>query len=122
MTTVPVLRQLKQLILTQLSLGLALAILAWPLGGLQLSASFAVGVVLMSINVAGLAWGWWRIVTQKTIAWSVLIIVIKYAVLLGSTYYLARLPGFNAVGAGLGIASFVIAALIWAVILQKEKS
>lgn len=71
-------------------------------------------------NMAGLAWLWWRVFTQKTIAWTVLIIVIKYAVLLSSIFYMAKAEWFSVTLAGLGIASFLIAVLIWAVALERS--
>jgi hypothetical protein len=52
---------------------------------------------------------------KKSIAWTVMIIVIKYAVLLGSIFFLARTNWFSPLGAGLGILSFIVAAFILAV-------
>lgn len=72
----------------------------------------------MLINLAGISWAWWRILEKKPVAWTVMLIVIKYAVLLSSIYFLAHAPWFNAMGAGLGIASFLIAILIFAGWLQ----
>jgi hypothetical protein len=84
------------------------------LGGVQLGASIAVGGVLMLINLVLLAWSWLRLMEKKSIAWTVLIIVIKYAVLLASVFYFIRLDWFVPIGAGFGISSFVVAALIMA--------
>lgn len=115
-------QNLKLLALTQLLVGALLSPVLGFFGSFQLGASFAMGAGLMLLNVGLLAWVWWRILTQKTIAWTLIVIVIKYAVVLGTIYDLARREWFNPVGAGLGIASFIIAALVTALLLeQKEK-
>ena len=82
--------------------------------GPQLGASIAVGAGLMLFNVIILGWSWHRLIAKKSIAWTVMIIVIKYAVLLGSIFYLARMNWFSLLGAGVGISSFMMAALILA--------
>lgn len=115
-------QNLKLLALAQLLVGAFFSLVLGFFGSLQLGASFAMGAGLMLLNVGLLAWVWWRILTQKTIAWTLIVIVIKYAVVLGTIYDLARREWFNPVGAGLGIASFIIAALVTALLLeQKEK-
>jgi hypothetical protein len=86
----------------------------------QLGASYAIGATLMTANLALLAWSSWRLIAKKSIAWTVMIIVIKYAVLLGSVVYFARASWFSSFGAGLGVASFVLAALVSATLLRKE--
>lgn len=43
--------------------------------------SFVVGAVLMLVNLLTIAWSWKNILAKKLIAWSVAIIVIKYAIL-----------------------------------------
>jgi hypothetical protein len=82
--------------------------------GSDAGASFAIGSVLMTLNVVALAWLWWRIFGQKTIAWTVLIIVIKYAILFASIFYLSRLSWFSTLSAGLGLVTFILPALILA--------
>lgn len=104
-------QSLKVLALLQLASGLFFTSLITFFWGVQLGASFALGSGLMLANVLLLAWTWWRILTQKRIAWTLLVIVIKYAVLLGAIFYFARSGWFNSVGVGLGIVSFVVAAL-----------
>jgi hypothetical protein len=106
----------------QFLIGVALSIAVGLIWGFQLGASFAVGVALVLGNLLVLAWAWWRLFEQKTIAWTLLIIVIKYAVLLGSIIILARMAWFRVLGAGLGVSSFVIAALVWAVIMQRQET
>ncbi len=83
----------------------------WISGRPQLAASFAVGAGLMLGNLMALAWSTWRVLAKKPVASTVLIIVIKYALLLGSVFYFARMPWFSSAGAGLGIASFMLAIL-----------
>lgn len=83
----------------------------WFSGRPQLAASFAVGAGLMLGNLMALAWSTWRVLAKKPVASTVLIIVIKYALLLGSVFYFARMPWFSSAGAGLGIASFMLAIL-----------
>lgn len=58
----------------------------------------------------------WLTVAKKSIAWNIGVIVIKYPVLLGSIVLLMRSDWFRTTGAALGIASFVLAALAWAVL------
>ena len=83
----------------------------WLSGRPQLAASFAVGASLMLGNLLALAWSTWRVLAKKPVASTVLIIVSKYALLLGSVFYFARMPWFSSAGAGLGIASFMLAIL-----------
>lgn len=89
--------------------------------GFEQGASFGAGAYLMFGNLLGLAWAWWRVIAQKTVALTVLIIVIKYAVLLSAIFYLARSPGFSVTFAGLGITSLLVSALIWALTTKNEK-
>lgn len=111
---------LKRLLALQLIVGIVIAAAIAATGGAQLGVSFAVGALLMVFNVAILGWAWNRILEKKSIAWTSGIIVIKYAVLLSSIVLLSRRPDFNAVAAGLGIGSFVIAAVIAAMSVKKE--
>ncbi len=114
-------RNLKTLALIQGIVGAALSLLVTVIWNLQLGASFAVGSSLMLFNIVLLGWTWWRILAQKTIAWTLVVIVIKYAVLLGAIFHLARTSWFSSVGAGLGISSFVLAALFYAVVSEKQE-
>ncbi len=91
-------------------------------GRAQLAASFAVGAGLMLGNLGALAWSSWRSVAKKPVASTVLIIVIKYAILLGSVFYFSRMDWFSAFGAGLGIASFILAILGSAIATQNTES
>ncbi|MBX3020489.1 MAG: hypothetical protein KF799_02330 [Bdellovibrionales bacterium] len=112
-------RSLSRLAVAQMLVGALGTLLIGLFAGLHQGASFGAGAALMLGNMVALAWGWWRVITQKTIAWTVLIIVIKYAVLLSTIYFLARAPWFNVALAGFGVTSFVLAALLWA-ITSKE--
>jgi hypothetical protein len=110
---IPILN-LNQLAFIQIVVGAAAAVFAGWLFGPRLGASTAIGAGLMLFNVVFLGWSWQRLMAKKSIAWTVMIIVIKYAVLLGSVFFLARTNWFIPLGAGLGILSFVVAALILA--------
>lgn len=114
------LRNLSRLAFIQLLFAVLGSGVVGYLWGFHQGASFAIGAALMLGNMIGIGWAWWRVITQKTIAWTVLIIVIKYAVLLSSIFYLGREPWFNVALAGAGITSFLLAALVWAV-TSKEK-
>lgn len=104
----------------QLAMTVLVSALGYAIGGFQLGASLGIGAGLMLFNVIGIGWIWQRLMMKKSIAWTLLIIVIKYAVLLGSIFYLARQEWFSSLGAGLGISSFVIAALVMAFIFRKD--
>jgi len=112
---------LRALALIQFLVGVLAAGLGLAFGGFSLGASIALGAGLMLFDVVVLGWSWKRLIAKKSIALTVGIIVIKYAILLGSIYYLAREDWFSALGVGLGIASFMGAALILA-ILSRERS
>jgi hypothetical protein len=111
---------LKLLAAIQLALGVVISLLGLGFGSFQLGASIAIGSGLMLFNLIGLGWSWQRLMAKKSIAWTLVIIVIKYAVLLGSIFFLAREQWFSSLGAGLGISSFVLAALIMALIFRKD--
>ena len=114
-------QNLRFLILIQTAVGLVLALASGVFGNLQLGASIAIGSTLMLLSVLVHGWTWYSLLAKKSIAWNVLIIVIKYAVLLGSIFYLARTEGFSVLGVGLGIASFMVATLILALINQRQE-
>jgi hypothetical protein len=111
---------LKHLAGIQLVLTVLVSAIGCALGGLQLGASLGIGAGLMLLNVVGIGWIWQRLMMKKSIAWTLLIIVIKYAVLLGSIFYLARQEWFSSLGAGIGISSFMVAALVMAFIFRKD--
>lgn len=112
---------LKLLVAVQLLIGVSFGAVCSFLWGPQLGASFAIGAALMLINIFFLSWSFWRILAQKTIAWTLLVIVIKYTVLLGSVFYLARTSWFRPIGAAIGITSFVLAALLTALFSNKNE-
>jgi peptidoglycan/LPS O-acetylase OafA/YrhL len=114
-------RNLKWLLGFQVLFGAVFALVGGWLGGFQLGASMALGAGLMLLNLSMLAWSTWRMFTKKSIAWTSSLIVIKYAVLLGTLFYFSRTGWFDLFGIGLGIASFLIAVLALAVIQPKEK-
>lgn len=105
---------LKRLALVQTLALILLSSVVSAIGGVQLGASFAVGMGLMGANLLLLAWFWGRIVAKKSFALTSGIIVVKYTVLLGAIFFLTREAWFHALGAGLGMAAFIVSALIQA--------
>lgn len=98
-----------QMILTVVG-GLLLAFFYAP----QQALSFAVGsfIILTSFSFFGLGFG--MIFQKKLIALAVLIIVFKYAILGIIIYTLVRLSWFDPLWFALGVASFMISALGYA--------
>jgi len=103
---------LKKLLGVQLGAGLVFISAATAIGGLQLGASFALGFAIMLGNLLTIGWLLDRLFRKKSFAWCTMVIVIKYPVLLGAIFVLAREPWFHLVGVGLGLASCVFTALI----------
>jgi hypothetical protein len=112
---------LKYLLLSQALIGALTAGIGGLIVNLQLGASIAVGAAFMLFTVLVFAWSWQRIFAKKSIAWTVLIIVFKYAFILDSIFLLMRTNWFSPLGAALGIASFTIAALVFAVVDQRKR-
>lgn len=88
--------------------------------GLQLAASFCIGAGAMWVNYLVIGWTSWRTLAKKSIAWTTAIIVIKYAVLLGTLFFVVRRPWFSVLAAGIGIGSFVFSALLGAVLMNQK--
>lgn len=76
-----------------------------------ISASVGSGVIL--INFLLLGWGWGLIFRKKLIALSVGIIVFKYAILGIIIFRIVKQPWLDPLWFCLGVASFVITALIY---------
>lgn len=89
-------------------------------GGFSLAASFALGALVMGLSTATMAWTTARMMAQKTFALTAAIIVIKYAVLLGTLYYLSQTDWLRPFAVVCGVSSFMISALIFAVFERKE--
>ena len=115
-----ILRSLSSIAAFQAAIILVTCGTLWYLGRPQLAASFALGAGLMLLNLGALAWSSWRMISKKPVALTVGVIVIKYALLLGSVFYFARTSWFDSIGAGLGIASFMLAVLGSALFAKKE--
>lgn len=120
MPTIPA-PSLRLFLILQFLIGGLLALSGTRLGSPQLGASIGAGAALVLLNTALIGWIWRRLMAQKTIAWTMLVIVIKYAVLLTSIYYLTRLDWFNPIGAGVGISSFMLAALALAYFFKRAE-
>src|SRR5262249_12470182 len=113
---------LRNMTLIQIAVGAAISGIGAWIWGYRLGASIAIGSGLLLFNMCVLAWYWGRLTAQKTIAWTLVGIVIKYTVLLGSLYYLTRTEWFVPLGAGAGIASFMVTALIMAALHQYRET
>ena len=111
---------LKSLFFIQCTIGASLAAAVWLRFGPQLGASFGSGALIMLANFVLLAWIWSRFLAKKSIAWTIMIIVIKYTVLLGAIFLLTQKAWFHVLSCGLGMATFVMTALVQAAVLKKE--
>lgn len=112
---------LKLLVLTQVFLTLLFSAGGYLLGGQYLAASIGLGGGVMVLNLGVVAWVWRGNFDKKSIAWTSLVIVIKYAVLLASMMLLLQTEWFLPLGAGLGVASFALTALIFALLYYKKE-
>ena len=122
MIPLPPIELFKRLAIAQVLIGVFGAAGFAAVYGPASGASFLVGTLIMLTTVVSLAWIGWRVFTQKSVAWTVVGIISKYAVLLGSIYSLTRTAWFNVAAGGLGIASFVIPALVTAVLTPEKES
>ncbi|MFS4458936.1 hypothetical protein [Bdellovibrio sp. HCB2-146] len=77
--------------------------------------SYAAGSGLIFLTFVLLAWGWSLIFSKKMIALAIGIIVFKYAILGIIIYTLVKLSWFTPLWFALGVASFAISALIYAI-------
>ncbi len=111
---------LKSLFFIQCAIGASLTVAVYLWLGPQLGASFGSGALVMLANLLMLAWIWSRFLAKKSIAWTVMIIVIKYTVLLGAIFLLTQKAWFHVLSCGLGMATFVMTALVQAAVLKKE--
>ncbi|MGE4131386.1 MAG: hypothetical protein AB7F86_07090 [Bdellovibrionales bacterium] len=111
---------LKFLLLIQAAVGLSITFLYWILLDWWRGASFGLGALAMWVNLFLIAWVWDRLIAKKSIAWTVLVIVMKYTILLGGIFLLTRTSWFHSMSAGLGMASFVIVVLIQMAALMRE--
>ncbi|WP_347355647.1 hypothetical protein [Bdellovibrio sp.] len=91
--------------------GLLLGLFAAP----QHSYSFISGslVIFLSFLMAGVAWV--LIFSKKLVALAIGIIVFKYAILGIIIFKLVALPWFDTLWFALGVASFILSALAYAV-------
>ena len=91
------------------------ALLLWQLAGSQQGASFAVGsgVIVLSFYLLGIGYG--LIFKKKMIALAISIIVFKYAILGIIIFAIAKLLWFDPLWFSMGVASFVLSAMSYAV-------
>jgi hypothetical protein len=71
------------------------------------------GMLLLSIFLMGIGWG--LIFQKKLIALAVSVIVFKYAILGIIIFTIVGLPWFNPLWFAIGVASFVMSAIIYAI-------
>jgi uncharacterized membrane protein (GlpM family) len=95
--------------------------LLWLIEDPHLAASFGLGALAMGLSTAVMGWTTVRTMQQKTFALTALIIVIKYAVLLGTLYYVSQTEWLRPFALVCGVASFMISALLFAVFERNEK-
>lgn len=120
-------QNLRWLLLGHVGLSLGLSILLRIYAGSDYAWSYIAGSITVAVSFVGMAWSSWRMLDpegagQKSIAPTVSLIVIKYAVLLGLVYYVTRQDWLRPVGFAVGIFTFSIAALVYAVgDSRKEK-
>lgn len=80
----------------------------------QHAASFAAGGLVIALSFFLLGIGWKLIFEKKLIALAIGIIVFKYAILGIIIFKLTKLSWFNTLWFALGVASFVLSALGYA--------
>lgn len=106
------------------------ALVTAVLGGLLLifsaaqhSYSFVAGATIILISVLLLGISWKLIFQKKLIALAVMIIVFKYAILGIIIFKLMKLPWFEPLWFALGVSSFILSALAYAIqeALSEEK-
>lgn len=96
---------------------MGLVTLFWDI---QLGASFGLGSLLMLVNLVFLSWVWNRLIDKKAIAWTALLIVIKYTVLLGAIFFLTQKAWFHVLSAGLGMVTFIGTCLAQIAFTNRE--
>ena len=117
----PPLHQLKIFVAAQCLVGLlGTAVAAWSRGGFA-AASFAAGAAVVLWSLVSLAWIAWRVLAQKSVAWTVVAIISKYAIFLSSIYVLTRTAWFDVTAGAVGVASFILAALVGAVFTREKE-
>lgn len=89
-------------------------------GNFQLGASYAFGSGLMLVNLVFLSWVWNRLIDKKAIAWTAVLIVIKYTVLLGAIFYLSQKAWFHVLSAGLGMVTLIGTSLAQVAFTHRE--
>lgn len=116
---------MKIIILTQLLVLILGSLVVSFYTGAEETRGYAIGAGLILINfvVMGISWG--QIFKKKYIALSILAIVSKYAILAAILYYLVKHLRVSLLWFSLGIGSFVMSAVIYALIMafknEEEK-
>ncbi|MGE5086751.1 MAG: hypothetical protein ACM3MG_10655 [Bacillota bacterium] len=84
--------------------------------------SFLVGSGLILLSFFLLGTGWALIFQKKLIALAVGIIVFKYAILGIIIFTIVKQPWFDPMWFAMGVASFVLSAIYYAVMKSREES
>lgn len=113
--------KLSHILVSQSLVGVAASLVGAGIWGVQLGASIAIGATMMWVSVVLHGWLWHFLTVKNSIAWSVMVIVFKYAVLLESIYLLSQTQWFSFLGLGVGIASICLTALITLLIDRKKE-
>ncbi|WII73010.1 hypothetical protein QJS83_03880 [Bdellovibrio sp. 22V] len=106
---------MKSILITQIFVialgGLLLGLFAAP----PQAYSYMAGSGTIFLSFLLLAWGWGLIFQKKLVALSIGIIVFKYAILGIIIFKLTALPWFDTLWFAIGVASFILAAFVYAV-------
>ena len=81
--------------------------------------SFALGSIVMGLNVLALVWTWGQIIDKKAIALAAVVIVLKYAILGAIIYIVVTQQSISITGFLIGFAT-VAPTLIGLALLQKR--
>jgi hypothetical protein len=98
---------------------LGVGLVTW-VGGVQPGASYGIGAGLMLANLFFLSWVWNRLIDKKAIAWTAVLIVIKYTVLLGAIFLLSQKAWFHVLSAGLGMVTLIGTSLAQVAFTHRE--
>ncbi|QDK36101.1 hypothetical protein [Bdellovibrio sp. NC01] len=112
---------MKITLLSQLALTLLGSLALWIFAAPDQAGSYLAGSGLLSLSFLLLGWGWGLIFQKKLIALAVSIIVFKYAILGIIIFNIVKKPWFNPLWFAMGIASFVISAIIYAVYVALKE-
>lgn len=106
---------MKLIVITQFLITGLGALGLWFLSDASSTYSYLIGAGLILLNFLLLGLAWKLIFTQKFVALSVGVIVFKYAILGIIIFRLVKLPWVDLLWFALGVATFMIPAVVYAV-------